>query len=151
MRIYVESSVFGQYPPAAAYQQGVAALLFSRIQAGRYQLVVSEVVRAEMRRAPVAVWQFYTALEASAEVLPYTAAGRRLARTYHQASVLPRSKVRDALHVALATLANCAALLSWDADIARPSKVAKYQQANLQLGQPAITILTPDLFLQTYP
>ena len=151
MRIYVESSVFGDYAPNASYQQAMAAIVFNRIRAGRDQLVVSSVTKAEIARAPLNLQQFYLSLATLAELLPLVLPARRLARAYIAGGALPRTKVRDALHVALATTARCDVLLSWDADITRPSKVAKYHQINLQSNQPTLLITTPDVFLQTYP
>lgn len=93
--------------------------------------------------------QFYLSLEA--ETVPITSAVRRLARAYFTGNVLPRRKLWDALHVALDSTAQCDALLSWDGDIVKPSRVAAFNQVNLQLAYPPLHITLPDIFLKTYP
>ena len=60
--------------------------------------------------------------------------------------VMPRSPVRDALHVALASYYRLDYLLTWNCrHLANVNKIRQLERVNLQLGLGVPLMITPDL------
>ena len=78
-------------------------------------------------------------------VLPSSPLSNTLANAYIEAKALPRGSFEDALHVAIATLYNVDALISWNfghlVNIRRSKAIAA---VNAQRGLPHIEIVTPE-------
>lgn len=144
MRIYVESSVFGQYSNLADKQ--TAEELFKRFRTGRYRVVISELVESELKRAAKSVKKLFNEMNnlKETEYLTITTEATDLQQAYLNAGVVGKNSANDALHVALATIAGCNLLTSFDrSHIVKSGKIWYFNQVNEQEGYTPINILFP--------
>ena len=142
VRVYADTSVYGGVFDAefAPY----SAMFFDQVLAGRFDLVVSPVVRRELDGAPARVIEFFERSSAGASFADVTADARGLQRAYLETGILTAKSSEDALHVALATTANCAVLLSWNfKHIVHRDKALRYNAINALHGFPALDIRAP--------
>lgn len=152
MRLYLDSNVFGAYPPYVAWQGAAADRLFERLRGGDYQLVTSTLVTAEIADAPLSVQTVLTGLAMlpGCDWIYESPASDALADAYIRAGVITQRHIDDATHVALATIAGCDALATWNvSDFV--NKATAYNHVNVQEGYATLDILTPDVILQVYP
>ena len=87
---------------------------FGEVRAGKRQLVVSEIVRREIITAPEPVRLLFDERLADAEIAAVTPEALLLREAYLQAGILTPKWSDDALHVAVATVANCDVIVSWN-------------------------------------
>jgi predicted nucleic acid-binding protein len=110
-----------------------------------YELVISDVVLEEINRAAPNKRALLMEVVRDLRVLPTIPPAKVLAEAYIDAGALPKSSFEDALHVALATLYNLDALISWNfghlVNIRRAKAIAT---VNAQRGLPHIEIITPE-------
>ena len=132
-RIYVDTSVFG-----AAFAPGFAEAsnrLLDEVRGGRVEAVISGTVRAEIAPAPEHVRNTDEALQ--------------LRDAYLAAGVVTSKWEADALHVALATVAGCSAIVSWNfKHIVHLEKAPAYNGVNLARGYHQLAICTPPEVVQ---
>lgn len=141
-RIYADTSVFGG---VCDDEFDVASRrLFEAIEAGQFHLVTSEVVRQEIQAAPEAVRTLFASLVAEAHVVAVSEDALRLRDAYHEAGILAPQWSNDALHVALATVARCDAIVSWNfRHIVHFRKIPLYNAVNTLQGFGPIAIHSP--------
>lgn len=117
---------------------------FAQARQGRFQLVVSTVVEEEMVRAPSDVQQLFQEILGFSNVQLVSEPARRLAQAYLDVGIPTQRSRTDALHVALATVAGCAVIVSWNfRDLVNYFKVPLYGAVNVLHGYPEIAILSP--------
>ncbi len=142
MRIYVDTSVFG-----GAFDgefQEASGAFFDRVRAGEFRLVVSPTVSDELRDAPEPVRAFFLALEPFIEVAEIDAVAMELQAAYLAARIVGPRWEADALHVAVATVSLCPAIVSWNfKHIVNFRRIPLYNGVNLAHGFQAIAIHTP--------
>jgi len=113
-------------------------------RAERFRLVLSDVVAAEIERAPVQVRDLHRELMEFAEALPVTEETLNLLQEYEQRGVLDSRFRNDMLHIALATVAEVDVLVSWNFQhIVRLDKIQQFNGVNLELGYRTLTIYSP--------
>ena len=117
----------------------------SRLQAGRLSPVLSDVTAAEVQDAPEAVRNLHQELLTIAEsVLAITEETLSLVAAYEARRILPAKYESDMRHIALATIAEVAALVSWNfKHIVRLEKIRLFNEVNVQLGYKALSIFSP--------
>jgi len=142
LRVYVDTSVFGgAFDPE--YRESTR-LFFNRAATGRFRLVVSEQVEAEINPAPEKVKQRYGDILAQAEFLPISDSIRLLADIYRKNKAVVRKSLPDAMHVALATINKCDGLISWNfKHIVRRDKSLLFNVINADNGHSQLFIATP--------
>ena len=147
LRVYVDTSVFGgAFDPE--YRKPTK-LFFDRAAAGRFRIVVSEQVEAEINPAPEKVKQGYGEIFAQAEFLPISDSISLLAETYRKNGAVTQKSMPDALHVALATINKCDGLISWNfKHIVRRDKSLLFNVINADNGHSQLFIATPK---EVYP
>ncbi len=138
MRIYIDTSVFGLYPPEAMHQEQAAMSLFNLIRSGQWQMMTSEIVEAEIARAPEQVRGLYNELFENALYLGLRDEVEDLADAYISEGIVTPNHYNDALHVAFATVSQCDVLTSWDVrELVNTAKIAGYHAVSIQYGYPA--------------
>lgn len=141
-RIYLDTSVFGgafddEFSPASLR-------LFDAIRSGAFQIVTSDVVRKEIEDAPKAVRDLFREMLRAAEVAAITEDALRLRDAYQTAGILSPRWADDALHVAMATIAGCAMIVSWNfKHIVHFEKIPLYNAVNTLQGFGSIQIYSP--------
>jgi hypothetical protein len=142
-RIYVDTSVLGGcFDPEFAVWSNALVHDFST---GRFIPLLSDLLAAEVGRAPAQVRQIHTELAAySAEVLSVSSEALDLLAVYEAHSVLGPRYRADMLHIALATVANADLLVSWNfKHIVRFDKIRLFNAANLEQGYKQLAIHSP--------
>ena len=142
LRIYLDTSVFGGLWDKEFRDS--TSILFNQIKAGKFNLVTSEVVEAEIEEAPPKVKQCFQELLPQAELVIVNPEAIDLQQAYLQAKIVSASYTTDALHVALATVSHCSAIVSWNfKHIVHFQKVPLYNAVNQARGYHPIAINSP--------
>jgi hypothetical protein len=112
---------------------------------GDLLLVLSELTLRELAPAPQAVRAVLaTVPHAHIEVVRLTPAADELARLYLANGILKANMLPDAQHIAMATVANVTALVSWNfRHVVNLPRIHGYHGVNAKLGYPAIEIRSP--------
>jgi hypothetical protein len=141
--VYLDTSVLGgcHDPEFAPWSNG----LLQDFRNGLYLPVLSDLLAAEIARAPEPVRRIYRelrgiehhAVQTGPEVL-------ELRRAYADRSVLGPRYAADMLHVALSTVSNAEMLASWNfKHIVRFDKIRQFNAVNLELGFRQVAIHSP--------
>ena len=142
LRVYADTSVFG-----GAFDEQFAEpsrRFLDQVQAGRLHLVTSAVVRDELEDAPPGVRALFAAVVDVSEVAGITVAAAELQQAYLQHGVVPARWGADALHVAIATVAGCPVLVSWNfRHIVNFRRIRLYNAVNALSGYADIAIHSP--------
>jgi len=142
IRVYADTSVFGgvfdeEFSPASR-------AFFEQVRRGRFVLVTSALVWAEVEPAPAEVREFFDAVRQQAEIVEPGAAAVRLRDAYLASSIVSAQYRDDALHVALATTARCPIIVSWNfSHIVHFEKIPLYNAVDRAEGFDAIAIHSP--------
>jgi hypothetical protein len=143
IRVYVDTCVFGgafDLEFATATQQ-----FFTQVRQGRFHLVTSALVLEEIENAPLAVQELFRELLVHAMTVVETPAEAfDLQQAYLDAAVVSSKWADDALHVATATVTDCALIISWNfKHIVHFQKIPLYNAINIANGFRAIAIHSP--------
>ena len=142
LRVYADTSVFGGVFDVEFEQASQA--FFREVREGRFALVVSGLVRREVALAPVHVRELLAEVLPLAEALPTVPEAVVLARAYVASGVVGAASREDALHVALATISQCSAIVSWNfRHIVHLQRIAQYNEVNAAHGYAPIEIRSP--------
>ncbi len=142
IRVYADTSVCGGVfddefaRPTRAF--------FEQINAGRYRLVSSPLLREELGDAPVQVRQWFERFAVSSEQVEVSAAAVLLQQAYLSVGIVGRKWEADALHGAIATVGACRLIVSWNfKHIVDFQKIPLYNGVNLTRGFGPIAIHSP--------
>jgi predicted nucleic acid-binding protein len=142
LRVYADTSVFG-----GAFEEGFrdgSRKMFEAVREGRLELVISTIVRDEVADAPPEVRELFEEIRERAEFRATSAEALALQAAYLAGGVITERWAADALHVAIATIAGCAAIVSWNfKHIVNVRKAPLYSAISEVHGYPPITICSP--------
>lgn len=142
-RVYIDTSVVG-----GQFDKEFAAdtiPFFEAVVAGKFMVVLSDLLEAELLRAPQQVRDFLTTLPTrQIERMSLTQDAADLADQYINAKVVGPTSRADCQHIAMATLARADVLISWNfKHIVNLDRIRGYNGINYQLGHQMIEIRTP--------
>lgn len=141
-RVYCDTSLIG-----GCFDEefrDASTRFFELASEGLFKLVLSTITEDEILRAPQSVKTRYDELATAAELVEPTAAAQELQSAYLQHAILSPRWETDALHVALATVARCDMIVSWNfAHIVQYDKIRKYNAVNVLYGYNAVAIHSP--------
>jgi hypothetical protein len=142
-RIYVDTSVVGGCEDEE-FRVHSRRLMDAFIR-GDLKLVLSELTIRELTFAPAPVRAVLgTVPDAHIEVVRLTPAAGELARRYLAEGILPANMLADAQHIAMATIAQVDALVSWNfRHMVNLPRIHRYHGVNAKLGYPTIEIRSP--------
>lgn len=142
-RVYIDTSVVGGQFDKEFSADTVP--FFQAVSKGLFVLVVSDLLEAELLRAPQHVLDFLTTLPVQQiENIRLTPEASELADQYIKAKVVGQTSRADCQHIAMATLAKADILVSWNfKHIVNLDKIRGYNGINYQLGHNMIEIRTP--------
>jgi len=142
MRIYVDISVFGGVFDSEFTTP--SQRLFEEIETGRFTLVSSAIVQAEIEPAPKSIQTLFYKFVTYAQVVPVEASALQLQQKYLEAGIVTVKSFNDALHVAIATVSECDLIVSWNfKNIVHFDKIPKYNAINMLNGYRQINIYSP--------
>jgi hypothetical protein len=143
LRIYVDTSVLGGCfePEFAPWSNG----LVTDFRAGTFTPILYALLETEVRRAPESVQDVYSELLALAgEPVPVSDEALDLLAAYEARRVLGPKFRSDMLHIALATVADADALVSWNfKHIVRFDKIRLFNAVNLEQGYKPLSVHSP--------
>lgn len=142
LRVYADTSIFGGIYDEEFKEP--SRRFFEQVKSGQFVLVTSAVVQDEMVAAPPPVRHFFEEMLGLAEVTDITASDLELRDAYLQAKIVTPKYSADALHVALATVAGCPLIVSWNFQhIVHFQKIPLYNAINTLQGYQPIAIFSP--------
>jgi len=143
LRIYVDTSVFGG--PFDEEFSETSRRFFEEARQGRYTLLISDVTAREIQKGPPDVRQFFLSLpESQMEQVVMTHEAVTLRDRYIEAGILTPTRLDDAAHVALATIAEADLIVSWNfRHLVHFEKIRQYNAVNLTLGHKSIEVRSP--------
>jgi hypothetical protein len=142
-RIYVDTSVIGGCEDEEFRVHSWR--LMDAFVRGDLKLVLSELTVRELVLAPPPVRAVLgTVPDANIEVVRLTPAAGELARRYLAEGILPANMLADAQHIAMATISQVDALVSWNfRHMVNLPRIHRYHEVNAKLGYPTIEIRSP--------
>jgi predicted nucleic acid-binding protein len=142
MRVYIDTSVVGGYYDKEFDEATIK--LFKKVSAGEITLVVSDLLEAELLRAPVMVKNHLEKYSGHLEKVVLTREAAELADRYIAEQVVGRTSRADCQHIAIATLNKVDILVSWNfKHIVNLKRIRGYNSVNLKLGYVILEIRTP--------
>ena len=142
-RIYTDTSVIGGCEDEEFRIH--SRRLMDAFMRGDLRLVLSELTLRELASAPPAVREVLaTVPDSHIEVVRLTPAADELARRYLAEGILKANMLADAQHIAMATVANVHALVSWNfRHVVNLPRIHGYHGVNAKLGYPTLEIRSP--------
>ena len=142
MKIYADTSIFGGVFDKEFFEP--SKQFFDEVTAGRFELVTSAVVEAEIEPAPENVQMFFAQYAEFANIMDVSKEALELRSEYINSGVVTRKSFDDALHVAIATVSCCDLIVSWNfKHIVHFDKIPKYNAVNVLNGYKQIGIYSP--------
>jgi len=143
LRLYLDTSVYGGVFEEEFSKDSRRILAANRNK--KCIVLVSEIVSAELRRAPQRVSNLSkTLLSGNIETIVLTPEVLELRHAYLSRKILTSRSVNDATHVALATIYRADAIVSWNfRDIVNLDKMKLYNQVNIEFGYGFLEIISP--------
>lgn len=142
MKVYADTSVFGGVFDREFSDP--SRQFFDEIDAGRFFLVTSAVVAAEIEPAPGKIQAFFARYTESATIVDVSEKALELQLNYIKSGVVTESSLDDALHVAVASVSGCDLIVSWNfKHIVHFEKIPKYNAVNRLNGHNHIGIYSP--------
>ena len=142
-RIYLDTSVIGGCfdNEFAKWSNG----LIQDIRLGNFKAVLSDIVATEMQDAPPHVIKIYQELlNLPHEFVNIVPDMVELANAYQQHNILTPKYYDDGLHIAIATITEVDALVSWNfKHMVRFDKIRLFNGVNLGYGYKPIQIHSP--------
>lgn len=142
-RVYIDTSVVGGQFDKEFSADTIP--FFETVTNGQIIIIVSDLLEAELLRAPQHVRDFLATLPVqNIESIRLTQDAANLADQYIVANVVGQTSRADCQHIAMATLAKADVLVSWNfKHIVNLDKIRGYNGINYQLGHHMLEIRTP--------
>ena len=148
MKIYVDTSVVGGFYDKE-FSEATKAL-FKKVEKGEIILVVSELLEAELLRAPEFVrTHLDNYSNKQIQRVELTEEAKKLAECYIAEQVVGATSKADCQHIAMATINKVDVLVSWNfKHIVNLKRIRGYNSVNLKLNYTMLEIRTPKEILE---
>lgn len=147
LKLYFDTSVLNfAFADDSPNEKGVTLKLLEEVKNGRYDVYISEVVITEIMAAPEEkAGQLISVVnDIKASELEFDEECRELAIHYIEAGVIPQKYEDDAFHIAIATVNNMDAIISWNfKHIVKLKTKKEVAGINLLMGYKEIEIYSP--------
>jgi predicted nucleic acid-binding protein len=142
-RIYIDTSVVGGYFDDEFSADTIP--FFERVKSGEIIIIVSDILEAELLRAPDFVRELLMEMpKLQIEKVRLSPEAIELADKYIDAKVVGKTCRADCQHIAIATFCNADVLVSWNfKHIVNLDRIRGYNGINYQNGHKMIEIRTP--------
>ena len=142
-RIYMDTSVVGGHFDNEFSEDTMH--FFNGVKKGKYIIIISDLLEAELLRAPSFVKEFLDTIpNKQKERIRLTQEAIELADQYIGAKVVGKTSRADCQHIAMATISRADVLVSWNfKHIVNLDRIRGYNGINYQLGYQMIEIRTP--------
>jgi predicted nucleic acid-binding protein len=148
MRIYIDTSVVGGFYDKEFEEP--TKDFFRKVEKGQMTLVISELLEAELLRAPVNVRNHLHKYSLTQiERVELTEEAKVLADRYIAERVVGETSKADCQHIAIATLNKVDVLVSWNfRHIVNLKRIRGYNSVNLKCNYAMLEIRTPKEILE---
>lgn len=145
IKIYLDTTIPNYvYAVHIPEKQLLTIKLFNEIRKGKHRAFVSDIVLGEIQKAEKSLRNKLLKQIKNIEILRPTEEVETLARNYIDNKIISPTYADDARHVAIATINNMDAVISWNYDhLVSLSKVKKINVVNEVMGYKHIEIVTP--------
>lgn len=148
LKLYLDTSVWNFFfADDAPEKRDVTKEFFDLVRQGQYEVFISAVVVKEINDAPMHKKDQLGELIKTCPVieLEITEEADKLAKSYMGKGIVPEKKEDDALHVAIATVAEMDALVTWNFQhLANLRKAELFHSVSLEMGYfKKLEIVTP--------
>lgn len=142
-RVYIDTSVVGGYFDEEFSADTIS--FFDTIKSGGIIVIISDLLEAELLRAPKFVRELLKSLPISnVERISLSPEATLLADKYIEAKVVGKTSRADCQHIAIATICHADVLVSWNfKHIVNLDRIRGYNGINFQTGYHMIEIRTP--------
>jgi len=143
MRIYIDTSVIGGFYDKEFEEATIE--LFKKVEKGDITLIVSELLEAELLRAPVHIRNHLDKYsKKQIEKVELTEEAKVLADRYIEEQVVSKTSKADCQHIAIATIYKVDVLVSWNfKHIVNLKRIRGYNSVNLKHSYTMLEIRTP--------
>jgi len=152
LKIYLDTSVISHLDaPDVQDKMNDTLQLWKDIKAGKYNIVISDVTIDEMEDCPEPKLSYlYSKLsEIEYKDVDVNAEALRLSKLYFEVGGLPPKSRVDAIHIAIATVNGCNAILSWNfKHIVNYRAMTAVESVNIKEGYAPLKILSPTMLLE---
>lgn len=146
-RLYLDTSVFGAvFDEDDPERVALTRAVLRRVRHSPYQAFIGTPIFEEIALAPPRIRRTLERdiAELSPVLIEEGAASLRLAQAYMDARLVPPPKRNDARHIALATVADLDAIVSWNfRDMVNIRKKRLVHAVNAKFGYRLIDIISP--------
>ena len=148
MRIYIDTSVVGGFYDKEFDK--ATREFFKKVEKGKIVLVVSELLQAELLRAPEHVRNHLDKYsKKQIQRIELTEEAKILADRYIAEQVVGKTSKADCQHIAIATINKVDVLVSWNfKHIVNLSRIRGYNSVNLKNNYTMLEIRTPKEILE---
>ncbi len=148
MRIYIDTSVVGGYYDKEFEEP--TRELFEKVESGEFILIVSELLQAELLRAPEYVRNHLDKYSKNQiQRVELTEDAKKLADLYIAEQVVGATSKADCQHIAIATINKVDVLVSWNfKHIVNLKRIRGYNSVNLKNNFAILEIRTPKEILE---
>ena len=148
LKLYIETSVWNFFfADDAPEKRDITKQFFASIEEGLYEIYISEVVVREINNAPEPkrTTLFNLVNKYNPVELESTQEANELAELYIGRGIIPQNKREDGFHVAIATVFELDAVISWNyRHLASLRKSELFNSVNLESGYTKrLEIVTP--------
>lgn len=142
-RIYIDTSVVGGFFDDEFSFDTIP--FFDRVKKGEVVVIVSDLLQAELLRAPEFVKNLLKGIpDERIEYVKLSQEAIELADKYIEAKVVGKTSRADCQHIAIATICKADILVSWNfKHIVNLDRIRGYNGINYQMGLHMIEIRTP--------
>ncbi len=152
LRLYLDTSVISHLDaPEVPEKEADTRRLWEDIKLGKYDVVMSELIYSEVDRCPQEPKRLMMRSELAEIESTYadqTDEADRLADLYVTVGGLPPKSADDAMHIAIATVAGCDVILSWNfRHIVNLRAMNAVDATNIKEGYKTLRILSPTMML----
>lgn len=151
LKLYLDTTIPNYvYADHLPEEQALTIKLFEEIRRGVHRAVISDVVLGELQRAEEPLRSKLLKEVKDIEILAPILEVEALAQRYIASEIISPSYADDARHVAIATINNMDAVISWNYDhLVSLSKIKKINIVNEIMGYKHIEIVTPKEAVKT--
>lgn len=147
LRLYLDTSVLNfVFADDSPHEKDVTLKLVAEAKEGRHEVYISDIVITEVVDAPGEKAQLLISLikELDAYELEFDDNCRMLANRYIEEGIIPSRYEDDAFHIAIATVYNMDAIISWNfKHIVKLKTKREVAGVNLLMGYREIEIYSP--------
>jgi len=146
LRLYLDTTIPSYVFAVDAPERMEVTRAFMRLRnSSQYEMLISEVVVKEILATAEPKRTLLLEVIADLPVLVLTPQAMTLAQAYIDSGILPRGSIDDARHVAIATLNEVNALVSWNfGHLVNIRRTKAMNALNQKAGLPHLEIITPE-------